>query len=496
MNSNPSLKSSYTYLALAGILLFSVWANLQNNGFPLGYHYDEPRKVNAILSGVYEFHHPTLMIHLARLANYIANFTLKQDVVELGRAISALFGMGLVLATFLLIRIVSGPLPALLTALATALSPIAIIHSHYLKEDVYFSFFVILALSSLLKFLQTDDRRWLAALGAASGLALSAKYFAIVLFVLYIICPLAYRIQNKRRYFADILAAFVISLIVFSIINYPIFTDSRGFFENSSLEFRHGIQGHSIKIYPFQFLFTFHFVNSVIPGITQVLAFLALAGIALSRLKRFKLSPEEKVLLLFVALFYLLVEISPTKPFPDFMRYVLPIIPVLLYFAVRAIGVIVELIKPNNVSAAVAVFSICLIWPSYASYMYVRYLEDDTRTKVANQVEGLRLPGRGFSEFYVAADSRAPLVAAVDRNKLARAEVGYLMVASFSYDRFLLARGLWWQNESVYKIGRRYEALFTCPYTEIKPAYRSFAFSNPTIRIVNFRECPNGIDYP
>ena len=38
---------------------------------------------------------------------------------------------------------------------------------------------------------------------------------------------------------------------------------------------------------------------------------------------------------------------------------------------------------------------------------------------------------------------------------------------------------------AVYERHEKYEELFAYPTVEIKPAYHSFAFSNPTIRIVD-----------
>lgn len=41
------------------------------------------------------------------------------------------------------------------------------------------------------------------------------------------------------------------------------------------------------------------------------------------------------------------------------------------------------------------------------------------------------------------------------------------------------------QSDKVYAMSRGYRELFKHPYTEIKPPYKSYAFSNPTIRIVD-----------
>ena len=272
--------------------------------------------------------------------------------------------------------------------------------------------------------------------------------------------------------------------------------DVDNFLKHTWFELKHATEGHSISVYPLQFLFTFHFVHSIVPGLTPVLAFAGLAGMVVTRVKAFSLTDSEKVLFSFAVLYYLLIEVSPSKPFPDFMRYTLPLVPVVAYFAVRAIFCAARLIAPGSKAATVALFAACLAWPAYASFTYVRYMENDTRSKVQNRINQLPGPGRVLVEYYAEPSSSRIISAAISRDELARSRMRYLVVASFTYDRYLIGKKLWWQDDIVHLRARRYDALFTCPYVEIKPAFRSFAFSNPTIRIVYIWECPNELDYP
>ena len=496
MTSAQRMRPITITLVLASILGLSLWANLENNGFPLGYHFDEPLKVKSIIGGVYEFHHPALMIHISRLANLFTHYTDKQDVVELGRTMSALFGTGIVFSTFWLFRLVAGPARALLTAFAVAVSPIIVVHAHYLKEDIYFAFFVLTALLSFLRYLQSPRRARIVELGIVSGLALSSKYVGATLFLCYLLAPLVYPIGRLRVYFAEIFAVFAISLAVFLTVNYPLFLDPNSLLDDTKHEMIDIISGHTIKPYPLQFVFTFHFVRSIIPGVTAALAFAGLAGILLSRVKACRLTGPERVVLLFAALYYFLIEISPAKPFPDFMRHALPLVPVVLYFAVRAIFETGRLIEVRSQEMSGALFIVFMIWPVHDSLMLVRYLESDTRAKLYTRINQLPGPGRMLIEHY--ADFHAPTLTVATRplGDLMASQVRYLAVANFAYDRYALGKTLWWQKEEVYLRARRYDALFTCAYEEIKPAFKSFAFSNPTIRIVYFWRCPERFDYP
>ena len=497
MTSAPRMKPFIVPLTLALIFILSLWANLENNGFPLGYHIDEPGKVKAIIGGVYKFNHPAFMIHIVRFANLFTNYAGNQDIVELGRAVSALFGTGIVFATFYLIRVAVGLVPAVLTALAVAVSPILVVHAHYLKEDVYFTFFALLALASLLRVLQSSRRARIIELGIVSGLAASSKYVGATLLLFYFLVPLVYPVGNIRVYFTKIFWVIFISFTLYLAVNYPIFLDVDNFLRNTKFELKHVAQGHNIANYPLQLLFTFHFVHGIVPGLTPVLAFAGLAGMVLSRVKAFSLTDSEKVLLFFAVLYYLLIEVSPNKPFPDFMRYTLPLVPVVLYFAVRAIFGAAKLIAARSQAAAAALFAVCLAWPAYASFMYVRYMEDDTRAKLQGRVGQLREPGRILFEYYAKFEPpNVSRVAAIPRDDLAALRVPYVVVSSFSYERYALGKTLWWQDDIVHLRARRYDALFTCPYVEIRPAFRSLAFSNPTIRIVYIWQCPRDFDYP
>jgi hypothetical protein len=66
----------------------------------------------------------------------------------------------------------------------------------------------------------------------------------------------------------------------------------------------------------------------------------------------------------------------------------------------------------------------------------------------------------------------------------------YLLASSFTYDRYFVREKII-KNQSLKKKMKileyswKYEFLFSHPFIEIKPAYRTFAFSNPTIRIID-----------
>jgi hypothetical protein len=64
-------------------------------------------------------------------------------------------------------------------------------------------------------------------------------------------------------------------------------------------------------------------------------------------------------------------------------------------------------------------------------------------------------------------------------------------VSSFVYQRFAVGAALDAQAPAVHAAHRRFEELFALPYTEFAPDYRSFAFSNPVVRIIDLRPAPH-----
>ena len=174
---------------LAAILLLSASFNLWHINFPLGYHIDEPVKVDFIKQGTQNFNHPILMLQLVRTANLAFGFAADQHVVVLGRSILALCATATVFVSYLLARRVVRPMPALIVAAGVAVSPTLVIHAHYLKEDTLLTLWLMVSLFAFLKFIDLSTWRSAVCLGLAWGLALSSHYKAILLVPLFVTAP-------------------------------------------------------------------------------------------------------------------------------------------------------------------------------------------------------------------------------------------------------------------------------------------------------------------
>jgi hypothetical protein len=501
-------------LALLGIVVLSLSLNLAGHDFPLGYHFDEQGKVDQIVAGRNLFSHPAFMIEANRLVHFFTQDETPQQIVETGRALTALFGAAIVAASFLLFRPLGGSAAALLTCLAVAVSPILVVHAHYLKEDSYFTFAVTLALAAYLAFLHRMDARRTVLLGVATGLALATKYAGALLFLFYAIELLWIDAADRRHYVRGIAGALAIALAVFLIVDFRLFGDTAVFFHNLGFEIGHAATGHAnnevkMAITALDYWFAFHLLYSILPGIGIVMAGAVVLALAQWALGLLPLSHEEKILAGFALFFYLAIEISPSKPFPDFMRYAMPIVPVLLYLAVRGLLALGRRIAPSYALLGPLLCLAAIAAPGYDSVRLVANLNDDTRAALVSALQGLH--GTVLEERYAAPDSIEaispsgtwPVLAeeyAVPESKLFTASlypiatlrtagIRYVAVSSFTYDRYEVSGRLAGQDPEIYRRRQRYEDLFACGYRAFRPAYRSFGFSNPEIRLIDLAGC-------
>ncbi|GJL79723.1 MAG: hypothetical protein NPINA01_27120 [Nitrospinaceae bacterium] len=482
------------YWVLLAILTLSSFLNFYNLGFPGQFHGDEPKKIGFVLEGTQDFRHPVLMLQTARVLNIVLGFESFDQLIVLCRSVSAFFGVVIVWFTYLLAREILNIRYSLFSAFAVSVCPIVVIHAHYFKEDIIFSAFSLLSLISFLRFLKRPTLAGNLFWGVATGLAFSAQYKAVILGGLYLLYPMVMPKGDRRWLYRTMGIAFGAAFLVFLAVNYPIFIHPEKFLEGLNHEAGHVIRGHRLLIHAIPHGFSFHLFNSIVPGISLVLAILALGGVIYSAVKWKEIINAEKLLLLYVVIFYFVNELIPLKPFPDFMRYMIPIVPLLIIFSCRSILFLESWVKQalriqaaRSLSLPIMIFSV--LWPLYDSAMLDYHLTRDTRSKAQEWVEASEkkvLYGRYTNSFNLNGDFRTVLD--VDIPGAQKSGVDYLVVSSFVYDRYLRGGKLQGQSQRVYELNEKYGRLFSRSFIEIKPEYKSFAFSNPVIRIVDIRD--------
>ena len=475
-----------TIATLTVIAAASLALGLWNNDFPLGYHPDEVKKVGFIATGTQDFHLPILLLQLTRAANVFARLEGGQEIVELGRAVSAVAGACIVVLSFLLARQILPPLGSLLVAALTAVSPILVVHAHYLKEDMVFTACALAALLALCGFVARPIFTRAVLLGVSLGLAVAAKYAGALLLVVVMVAPLVRRSTPMRSFYLRLLPAVLCAVVTFCAVNLPLFSQLDVFQGGLSFEMAHAVEGHEgMRIPGWRCFFVFHLLHSIVPGMTWPVALLGLAGIALT-VAGWEASPwRQRLMVVYVAIFYLAVELSPLKALPDFMRYVIPVVPVLCVLAVVAVSHVTRIRIRGRGWVVGALAGAALVVSARETLLLTHYLTRDTREAAVAEVERTGLSA--VPERFTPLPNRVRSLAALDVEEERARGTALLVANSFMYERYRLAASYGAPNPWVHQRVERYEKLFRYPCVEIRPRYKSFAFSNPTIRIIDIR---------
>lgn len=470
-------------IATAGFL------NFWNNDFPIWLHADEHKKVRFVLESRQDFLHPILLLQLTRLANLIPQFDRDLDVARLGRSVSAVAGIAVVAGIYVLLKRAVPDRFALLGAFLAAVCPTLAIHSHYFKEDMVFAACMVWALVFYLRFLDVPNIATAVSLGLFAGLAGASHYKSALLIPLLAVYPLLAP-RNRatsdwlswlRRVYALGMLAVVIATDVFAIVDYPLFGNTGVFLRGLQFEGTHSLDGHvGIRIFAGPQWYLYHWRYSVIPGMTLGLATVGLLSLLLS-LSTWRLRGDtERLLALLSVAYYLVAEFSPSKPPPDECRYMIPVVIGLICFATLGIAECWSGFRKLRVALGPIVLAL-VGSAAYDTVQLLRNIDSDTRLSVLTHVD----PGSSrviFTKYTGEEDWWDPSV-----DDFLRGFVDYVVASSFDYDRYLFAESLRGQSDDVYKTASEYRRLFSYSYREIRPKYRSFAFSNPVVRIVDLR---------
>lgn len=298
----------------AAVLLFLTCLLLTGKKLDFhGYvHDDEPNKVTQITQDKYNFNHPLLMLHSVKLYAQATGIADDYDrVIRAGRWSSVIFSA---LAVALLV-LVSGRLHGSLVGTAAGIfaltTPLFFELAHYFKEDPALIFGLSLSLVAMQIYCERPSRARVAMLGAACGVAISAKYPGLMImpFAVYAV------LSAKRGKDLLVLAAFAAG--AFCLINWPMIISpeiwkSRVDLEVSRLQ-AEGVPNRRQVPHGIYFSVLGKHASPFI------LSLLGLYGWSVWR-RKFHLSAAEWTLLLMPSIYLLLISFIPTKS----DRYALP----------------------------------------------------------------------------------------------------------------------------------------------------------------------------
>ncbi|MGH7215594.1 MAG: ArnT family glycosyltransferase, partial [Tepidisphaeraceae bacterium] len=468
-------------LVVAGSLVLNRW----NADFPYTYHADERKKVRFVGELAPDFNHPILLIHAARLPNAFLGYTDPQQIVQLGRAVSCLAGLAIVVMAYFMSRRALGDVGALWVSAAAATSPLLVIHAHYFKEDMLFGATTLASVLTFGWFVEKpQSNKRLIALALVTALAAATKYLGALLVPAYMLVLTLQRPPMKRA--RDRLPlALLIGFGAWLLINYPALLDVSTFWRGVRKEARHVALGHgTVAISPLDHFFTFHFRHSLIDAMTLGVALLALAAVVYLLLRFRTLRVRDQAMLLACVGCYFLAELSPSKPFPDFSRYMVPLAAPLLYFVALATAKLAEENRPLIVSASIVLLAAsgCA---AIETFRLVHHMSRDTRDEAIRLIKQ-KGESRVRAEQYAGKDRHdTRSIVTDDLGRLRAKGIEFVAVSSFVYDRYRLAA-----PGSADRALGQYELLFGLPHVEFKPAYRSFGFNNPTVRVIDIRVIP------
>jgi hypothetical protein len=296
---------------------------------------------------------------------------------------------------------------------------------------------------------------------------------------------------RTRTFFTRLALTGAIAVCVFLVVNWPLLLDPRTFLTGMLFEADHAQIGHDVPIWGLDYWLGFHLRYSLVPGLGTLATTIAVGSLAWAA-ARWRTAPaHDRWLMSYISIFYFVPEISPLKPWPDFSRYMLPIVPPLLYFAwqgsERMAGHVQNITARSWITGA-ALVSLVLV-PAYMSVRLVSGLANDTRVQAVRWLEGH--PGWATFETYSGEGTSVRSVTEMDPASWRAKGVDYLVASSFMYDRYITGARLANRRPEIYRTHEQYLELFKLPYVEFSPAYRTFAFSNPVIRVIDLRESPS-----
>lgn len=493
-----------SWLVRAGWMLLTVLAlGLRayhvDFGLPANLHPDEIPATRQVAAAVQagsltlrSYYHPPLLRELGWLLTMAVQPVLNLAEPDLSRWItlsmrwmSVLAGtLSVPVVGFIACRFVATPW-AFLAALLWATSPITVFQSKYATPDMLMCLLLSLGWYVALRLSERPSLKLYLLAGLLLGLAVSAKYNAIFLLAALVaahaIAPATQRLLLWRAVAALVAGAWLGLLLGFPLL----WWEWNDFLGTALQEAEHQfVRGHrGIKIPGSEYFYAFHFVHSVWPSSGTFLLMLIVLGLVHFALQR---QPQKWILLATLVPYYLAMEQALKLTFSP-QRYVLPLLPIYYVAAVGAAAALVRRIVPASPKRkwlGLCVGGAMLVLPLYQTLRLLTTMVPDTRTRAAQWlVQNVPQPATvaigGLRAFYPPLTRQQfPRL-----TQFGREEAEYSVLSSFDYDEAFAHSD---QTRGAYEFYTRVFATQDLVY-EAAPAYESFMFHNPTIKIFRRR---------
>jgi hypothetical protein len=462
-------------------------------GLPEWYHPDEVRKARAIARIAAgdlhpgSFYHPSFLLYASaltlRLQHPDGAGIDEQSAVRAGRLTVALLGTATVGMMIIAGGQLAGTVGAMAAGLLLAVAPLHVVCSHYLKEDVPLAFWMVATWIASVRIITRGAARDVTTAALLAGVAAGTKYPGVLCVALVWAARRMSGVNAWRRIGLAAASGFLLTT-PFALLDPVGFVRGLGHDGASALT---GMAG--ISVWPISHLWTYHLRHSLVPGFGVLPIIAALAGIGIAIARGGSLN---RLLLATVAVLYLIFETSPYKPPPNAERHVVPLLPFMALLAATALQSGAARLADRRVAAAL--LAIVAVGPLYASARLTAAMQPDTRAAAADWLranacgrqrivlEGALNAGGALVPNYVPqlpAGCDATYVYSLERDRAALEDAALAVASSFTYERYLHLLS----PEAPPR--RFYESLFASHelVAEFVPAYESYGFHNPTIRV-------------
>jgi 4-amino-4-deoxy-L-arabinose transferase-like glycosyltransferase len=322
-----------------GLRLSGISWGLPNETHSLSYHPDERNILYGISNinlGKFDlnpnyFYYPTFHIYLVFVILQIigGKISTLATLILIGRFTTVFFGVLSVYLMFLIGKEFDGDKLGLITSAFLAITPLHVIHSHFLTTDVPVTFWILITLLFCLKILNSGAKIWYILAGITGGLAISTKYNAGIVVLPILTAHLLNHWKTELKFSnffkKRILLSLSILIITFLLTSpYTLLAFS---------EFKRDITLITIYLntpnpewFDTGIGWIYHIKNSLYYGMGAPLLLLSFIGLFVSLWKK---RDKSLIILAFVVPYFMWVGNWQAR----FARFILPIVPFLILLA-------------------------------------------------------------------------------------------------------------------------------------------------------------------
>lgn len=275
------------------------------------------------------------------------------NVLWWGRYVTALFGVGVTLLTYLATKELFKKITiALLAAFYVAVNFRQVLNSHIGLPDIYNAFFLAASFWMSVRLFQTKTTKNLFLASLACGLSVTTK------FQFFALPPLIVAIIWGNRMFP--LRSFTFSLLIISLITmivnpYHLINFEKTFYILRDVSLKYSPGNNQIYFYPYYYLYNF--------GLGKALAISSLLGLIIMALK-----DSDRFLLIFSLLGPFLYVISYYSKGGFYTRNLIPIIPIFLISSAYFLIFLFDKVRSKlNPTLAKGILAILIVISSYSN---------------------------------------------------------------------------------------------------------------------------------